>query len=367
MIGDEVFLRRLERVRERLTVLDLDALLLSVGADLPYLTGYQAMPLERLTMLVVPRSGDPVLVVPELEAARVERRPAVFGVETWGETDDPIERVDALLGTSRRAAIGDQTWAQFVVALLAQRPRLELVRGSEVTAPSRTVKDAAEVEALQAAAAAADAVQQQLRDGAIPLEGRTEAAVAADISRGLVHAGHDHVNFTIVASGPNAASPHHEAGDRVIRKGENVLFDIGGTRDGYCSDITRNVHLGEPPAEFVRLYDVLHEAQAAGVAAAVAGTPAQDIDRACRERIADAGFGKEFVHRTGHGIGIDAHEEPYIVEGNEQPVAVGNAFSVEPGIYVPDTWGARIEDIVVVTEDGPLALNRVDHALAVID
>lgn len=348
-------------------MLDLDALLLSVGADLPYLTGYQAMPLERLTMLVVPRSGDAVLVLPELEAARVEQRPAVFGVETWGETEDPIVRVDRLLGGARRAAIGDQTWAQFVVALLAQRPGLELERGSEVTGASRRVKDAAEIDTLQRAAAAADAVQRQLAEGAIALEGRTEAAVAADIARSLLEAGHDHVNFTIVASGPNAASPHHEPGDRVIRKGESVLFDIGGTVDGYCSDTTRNVHLGEPTAEFARLYDVLHDAQAAGVAAAVAGTPAQEVDRACRSRIADAGFGKEFVHRTGHGIGIDAHEDPYIVEGNHAPIEVGNAFSVEPGIYVPDTWGARIEDIVVVTEDGPRALNQADHRLAVID
>lgn len=367
MPGDDVYLQRLQRVRERLTVLDVDALLLSVGADLPYLTGYRAMPLERLTMLVLPREGDPVLVVPELEAPRVEARPAVFGIETWTETEDPILAVDRLLGGARRAAIGDQTWARFVVALLAQRPGLQLLQGSEVTAPIRMVKDAAEIEALARAAAAADSVQQQLRDGDIPLAGRTESAVAADIARALLDAGHDHVNFTIVASGPNAASPHHEVGDRVIRTGENVLFDIGGTLDGYCSDITRNVHVGEPPAEFVRLYDVLHDAQAAGVAAAVAGTPAQDIDRACRERIADAGYGKEFLHRTGHGIGVDAHEDPYIVEGNEEQVEVGHAFSVEPGIYVADTWGARIEDIVVVTEDGPRALNRVDHSLAVID
>ncbi len=366
MNGDEMLLDRIGRVRAQMAALDVDALLLSVGADLPYLAGYRAMPLERLTMLVLPAEGDATLLVPGLEAARVEERPSVFGLETWGETDDPIVRVDELLGGARRAAIGDQTWAQFVVALLRQRSSLELVRGSEVTGPIRMRKDAAEVEALAAAAAAADAVQEQLRDGTIPLEGRREAEVAADIARGLLDAGHDVVNFTIVASGPNAASPHHEAGDRVIRSGENVLFDIGGTREDYCSDITRCVHVGEPPAAFAELYDVLHAAQAAGVAAATAGTPAQDVDRACRRVIDDAGYGEYFIHRTGHGIGIDAHEDPYIVEGNELPLEVGHAFSVEPGIYVPDTWGARLEDIVVVTEDGPRALNQVDHGLAVV-
>ncbi|MEO1062005.1 MAG: aminopeptidase P family protein [Actinomycetota bacterium] len=366
MNGDDLLLDRIARVRAQMASRNVDALLLSVGADLPYLTGYTAMPLERLTMLVLPLEGEATLLVPGLEAARVDERPAVFTMETWGETDDPIERVDRLLGGARRAAIGDQTWAQFLVALLQQRSSLELVRGSEVTAPVRMRKDAAEVEALAAAAAAADAVQQQLRDGTIPLAGRREADVAADIARALLDAGHDVVNFTIVASGPNAASPHHHAGDRVIQTGENVLFDIGGTRRDYCSDITRCVHLGEPPAGFAELYDVLHAAQAAGVAAATVGTPAQDVDRACRQVIDDAGYGEYFIHRTGHGIGIDAHEDPYIVEGNELPLEVGHAFSVEPGIYVPDTWGARLEDIVVVTEDGPRALNQVDHGLAVI-
>ncbi|MEM9714423.1 MAG: aminopeptidase P family protein, partial [Actinomycetota bacterium] len=328
MDGDQVLLERLRRVREQMGRLGVDSLLLSVGADLPYLTGYQAMPLERLTMLVLPVEGDATLVIPELEIARVEPRPDVFAIEPWGETDDPIARVDRLLGSANRAAIGDQTWARFVVELLGRRPSLELMNGTEVTAPIRMRKDAAEVEALAAAAAAADAVQQQLRDGTIPLEGRRESDVAADIARSLLDEGHDVVNFTIVASGPNAASPHHEAGSRVIRAGENVLFDIGGTRDDYCSDITRCVHVGEPPAGFAELYDVLHAAQAAGVAAATAGTPAQDVDRACRRVITEAGYGEFFIHRTGHGIGIDAHEEPYIVEGNELALEVGHAFSV---------------------------------------
>lgn len=367
MTSAEIFAARLATTRARLDELGIDGLIVSVGADLPYLTGYHAMPLERLTMLVVTAETPAQLIVPGLEAARVERLDDLFELVTWGETDDPIAHVSAALGNAARdVAVGDTTWARFVVELLSVRPELRLRRGTEVMKPLREVKDAAEIDALQRAAAAADRVQDQLRTGVIALEGRTESAVQADIAAALLAAGHDEVNFVIVASGPNAASPHHEVGDRVIVDGDNVLFDIGGTLDGYCSDITRCVHLGPPPAEFAELYDVLFAAQAAGVAAATVGTPAEEVDRAARAVIDGAGFGEYFIHRTGHGIGMEAHEEPYIVEGNTAPLAAGHAFSVEPGIYVPGMWGARLEDIVVATDDGPLALNRVDHRLGVL-
>jgi len=196
--------------------------------------------------------------------------------------------------------------------------------------------------------------------------------VAAQIGRRILDEGHHRVNFVIVASGPNAASPHHEPGGRVIRAGEGVLFDIGGTMAGpdevgYCSDITRCVHVGEPPAGFAELYAVLHGSHAAGVAAATVGTPCEDVDAAARRVIDDAGYGEYFVHRTGHGIGVEAHEHPNIVAGNDLPLAAGHAFSIEPGIYVPDVWGARLEDIVVASADGPDAMNRIDHGLAVVD
>ncbi len=363
---DAVLADRIDRVRARLDDTGVDAVLLSVGADLPYLTGYRAMPLERLTMLVVDRGGLPTLVVPGLEAARVRQRPEVFELVTWAETEDPIALVDRRLGGARRAAIGDQTWAGFAVDLLARRPGLELSRASAVISPLRSVKDDAEVAALAAAAAAADRVQQQLRDGEIALVGRTEAAVAAEVSRALLEAGHDEVNFAIVAAGPNAASPHHHPGPHVIESGQSVLFDIGGTLDGYCSDITRNVFCGDPPPGFVELHDALEAAQRAAVAAATVGTPAQEIDRVARRTLEASDLARHFIHRTGHGIGLEAHEDPYIVEGNDDALAAGHAFSVEPGVYVPGRWGARIEDIVVATPDGPRALNLVDHGLAVL-
>jgi Xaa-Pro aminopeptidase len=343
----------------------VDVLLLSVGSDLPYLSGDQAMPLERLTMLVVPRDGQATLVVPRLEAPRVVERPDVFSIMSWNETEDPIGLVASLIDRPEVAAIGDTMWARFLVELLEHWPSTttQYVRSIAVMNALRMRKDAAEVAALQAAGAAADRVAAQLHAGEIPLIGRTEAQVSADISARLLAEGHDVVNFAIVAAGPNAASPHHHAGDRVIQQGELVLTDFGGTMNGYCSDITRCVFLGEPPAEISDAYAVLHRAQAAGVAAAVVGAPCQEVDRAARRIIDDAGFGQYFIHRTGHGIGMEAHEDPYMVEGNDLPIQPGHAFSVEPGIYVPGRWGMRLEDIVVATQQGPSSMNHADHAL----
>jgi len=346
----------------------VDALLVSVGSDLPYLTGYEAMPLERLTMLVVPRDGEATLVIPRLEAPRVVEQPGAFSLRPWNETDDPVAIVADLVGRPSVAAVGDTMWARFLVELLGHWPteRTRFVRSTTVMNELRMRKDAAEIAALHAAGAAADRVAAQLHAGEIQLAGRTEAAVSADISARLLAEGHDVVNFAIVAAGENAASPHHHASSRVIRDGELVLCDFGGTMAGYCSDITRCVSLGTPPAEVAEAYAVLHAAQAAGVAAGVVGAACQDVDRASRAVIAEAGWGEYFIHRTGHGIGMEAHEDPYMVEGNTLPIAAGHAFSVEPGIYVAGKWGMRLEDIVVATEAGPMSMNVADHALVTL-
>lgn len=361
------YLDRIGRARAEMERRGVDVLLLSVGSDLPYLSGYEAMPLERLTMLVVPRDAEATLVIPRLEAPRVAEQPGVFSLRPWNEIDDPVALVTELVGQPGVAAIGDTMWARFLVDLLSFWPSgdggTRYVRSTEVMNALRTRKDAAEIAALQAAGAAADRVAAQLHAGEIPLVGRTEAQVSADISARLIAEGHDVVNFAIVAAGENAASPHHHPGDRVIRDGEIVLTDFGGTMAGYCSDITRCVFLGEPTAEVAEAYAVLHEAQAAGVRAGVVGAACQDVDRAARRVIADAGFGEYFIHRTGHGIGMEAHEDPYMVEGNDQPIEPGHAFSVEPGIYVAGQWGMRLEDIVVATFDGPLSMNHANHAL----
>lgn len=371
--ADAMFAHRMDRVRRAMSDRDVDVVMLSVGADLPWLTGYHAMPLERLTMLVVPADAEATMLVPRLEVPRVVPRPGVFDIVGWDETDDPVELTARLAGPARTVAIGDQTWARFLVDLLPLMPATAWRRGSEIVGPLRAVKEPDEIAALRQAAEAVDRIAAALQAGEIPLIGRTEADVSAELGRRILAEGHEQVNFAIVAAGANAASPHHHPGGRVIEAGEVVLCDFGGTFPGgdhgvgYCSDITRCVYTGEPTAEFAEMYSVLQDAQSRAVAAATVGTPAGAVDGVARDLIADGGFDGYFIHRLGHGIGVEAHEDPYLVGGNDEPLVDGNAFSIEPGIYVPDTWGARIEDIVVATPDGPLALNRANHDLAVVE
>jgi Xaa-Pro aminopeptidase len=352
----------------------VDVLLLSLGADLPWLCGYTAMPLERLTMLVVPPAGadgQPVLVVPELEEARVAPVPDVFTVHAWGENEDAFAVVSDLVrrfaGKAPVLAVSDRAWASTVLRLQEAHPDAAWRPASTVTAPLRAVKDDAEIKALAAAAAAADRVADALLGGEVALVGRTEREISGELTRRLLEEGHDRVNFAIVASGPNSASPHHEAGGRTIAAGDPIVCDFGGSMDGYCSDMTRTVFVGEPSLELTRVYAVVAQAQEAGVQAGKVGEPCCEVDRAARQVIEEAGYGPYFIHRTGHGIGLEEHEDPYMTVDNSAPIVAGHAFSVEPGIYVPGLHGVRIEDIVVAAADGPRSLNRSDHALRVID
>ncbi len=374
---ERVFADRMGRVRAAARLAGVDATLLSVGPDLPWLIGYDAMPLERLTMLVVPTEGDARLVIPAFEVPRVVERGELFSIDGWGETDNPIARVvDALgVGDGQGAtlSIGDHTWSRFLVELQASLPNASWCRAADVVGPLRAVKDDAEIDALARAAAGVDRVAAALQGGEIPLVGRTEADVSAELSRRILAEGHSKVNFAIVAAGVNAASPHHHPGATVIEAGQVVLCDFGGTTEepdglpGYCSDITRCVHIGEPSPEFAESYQHLFEAQAAAVQAAEVGRPASAVDAVARDRLTEAGLGQWFLHRLGHGIGTEEHEDPYIVASNDDPLVAGNAFSIEPGFYVEGRWGARLEDIVVATADGPRSLNQADHNLAVVD
>jgi Xaa-Pro aminopeptidase len=371
---------RINRVRSRMADLGVDVLLLSHGADLPWLTGYRAMPLERLTMLVLPATGDAVLVVPALEAPRVASADTLFTMAAWSDVEDPIDLVTSLLsgpraapGDALRLAISDRAWTTTVLALQRRLPGAEWIEASTVTAPLRAVKDPSELGALRLAGAAADRVAAMLQAGEIGLVGRTEAEVSAQLAALLIEEGHHQVNFAIVGSGPNAASPHHEAGDRVIGRGETVVCDFGGAYSldgdvGYCSDITRTVVTGPPSGQITECYDVLRAAQQQAVSSACSGVRADHVDSVARGIIEEAGFGALFVHRTGHGIGIEEHEDPYLVAGNSEHLRPGHAFSVEPGIYWPGRFGMRLEDIVVIGDDGePEPLNVVDHDLIVVD
>ncbi|HEX6140806.1 MAG TPA: Xaa-Pro peptidase family protein [Candidatus Limnocylindria bacterium] len=348
----------------------LDALLVTPSRDYAYLLGYEAPAMERLTCLVLPASGSPLLVLPRLEEPLARHQLGDLADEleivAWDETDDPFRLVGGRLPSdAMRVGVQDQMWARFVLRLRAILDPMELVEAGPTLSALRRLKSPEEVERLRNAARAADAAMEAIT--AERLSGRTEAEVSARISALLAEAGHQSADFAIVASGPNSASPHHEPGERVISHGDAVVLDIGGTRDGYCSDTTRTAFVGEPPADFAALYEVLRRAQAAACDVVRPGIGAEEVDRAARDVIEEAGYGEAFFHRTGHGIGMETHEEPYIVAGNAEPLLAGHAFSVEPGIYLAGQWGARIEDIVVCTADGGERLNVSSRELYLVE
>lgn len=346
----------------------LAGILVSPGPDLVWLTGY-APPAEteRLTLLVLVPGRDPVLVVPALEAPDAAKAAgaSALTLRDWTDGKDPYRATAGLLDPAARYGVSDNTWAMHLLALQRTLPGTGYAALTDALPMLRAVKDAAELDLLAAAGAAADAAFEDIRN--VPFAGRRETDVAADLAALLRRHGHARVDFTIVASGPNGANPHHEAGERVIAHGDMVVLDFGGLRDGYGSDTSRTVHVGEPTLEERRVHDVVRAAQEAGFRAVRPGAACQDVDRAARAVITDAGYGPYFVHRTGHGIGVTTHEPPYMVEGEEQPLVPGMCFSVEPGIYLPGRFGVRIEDIVTVTEDGGRRLNDTTREMVVVD
>ncbi|MFE0253832.1 aminopeptidase P family protein [Streptomyces sp. NPDC059010] len=358
---------RMERAARTAADAGLAGLLVAPGPDLVWLTGY-APPAEteRLTLLVLASGRDPALVVPALEApdARASGAPGLT-LHDWTDGQDPYAATAALLDPSGRFGVSDNAWAMHLLALQKALPGTSYASLTDALPMLRAVKDTAEVELLAAAGAAADATFEEIRK--VPFGGRRERDVAADLAGLLRDFGHAQVDFTIVASGPNGANPHHEAGHRVIERGDMVVLDFGGLRDGYGSDTSRTVHVGEPTDEERRVHDLVREAQEAGFRAVRPGVACQEVDRAARAVIADAGYGEYFIHRTGHGIGVTTHEPPYMIEGEEQPLVPGMCFSVEPGVYLPGRFGVRIEDIVTVTGDGGRRLNDTTRELVIVD
>jgi Xaa-Pro aminopeptidase len=359
------FRDRLLRATTSIGEAGLDGLLVTPGPDLGYLTGYAPPPFERLTLLVLAPDREPALLVPTLERPAALASPVGGWLEVLGWTDgqDPYAAAARLLA-GRRFAITDQTWASHVLGLQSSAPRISLVPAGEALPLLRAVKDADELGALRAVGAAADRAFGEIVDARF--EGRRETDLAADLADALRASGHETVDFTIVGSGPNGASPHHEAGDRAIEAGDLVVLDFGGRMAGYFSDMTRTVVVGEPTQEQRRVHEAVRAAQQAGFEAVRPGVACEDVDRAARAVIEAAGYGEHFIHRTGHGIGLEVHEPPYLVEGNRAPLVAGMTFSIEPGIYLPERLGVRIEDIVAVTPDGGERFNEATRDLTVV-
>jgi Xaa-Pro aminopeptidase len=364
----DVYARRLAAAARAASAAGLAGLVVTPGYDLRYLTGSRAQTFERLTALVVPADGDPTIVVPRMELASLKESAITelgVAVRDWVDGDDPYALVAGALGDGVTAFAVTDSMPALHLLPLAEVVGVVPVLATDVLRTLRMVKDDAEVDALRQAGAAIDRVHARVPEFLAP--GRTEADVAADIAEAIVAEGHSEVAFIIVGSGPHGADPHHEVSDRELQAGDIVVVDIGGpVEPGYHSDSTRTYSLGEPAPDVARSYAVLQRAQQAAVDAVRPGVTAEQVDAAARDVLAAEGLAEVFVHRTGHGIGLSVHEEPYIVAGNDLPLTEGMAFSVEPGIYFPGTWGARIEDIVVVTADGALPVNSRPHDLVVV-
>jgi D-alanyl-D-alanine dipeptidase len=363
-----VYARRLAAAASAAADAGLTGLVITPGYDLRYLIGSRAQTFERLTALVLPATGEPTVVVPRLELAALKDSAVTelgIAVQDWVDGDDPYRLVAATLGGAPAAtAVTDSMPALHLLPLVDVIGVLPVL-ATGVLRQLRMLKDPAEIDALRKAGAAIDRVHARVPDFLVP--GRTEADVAADIAEAIVAEGHSDVAFVIVGSGPHGADPHHACSDRELQAGDVVVVDIGGAYEpGYHSDSTRTYSIGEPEPEVAQPYSVLQRAQRAAVDAVRPGVTAEQVDAAARDVLAEAGLAEYFVHRTGHGIGLSVHEEPYIVAGNDLPLAPGMAFSVEPGIYFAGRWGARIEDIVIVTEDGAMPVNQRPHELVVV-
>ena len=361
------FAARLQRSARSAGAAGLTGLLLTPGPDLLYLTGYAPVAItERVTMLVVPVDGEPTMIVPRLERPDAEETPgaSVFRLADWADGSDPYEATARLLGPGRYA-LSDSAWAMHLLGLQGRLPDTSYVSMTTALPMLRAIKDSDELERLAAAGAAADAAYGEILG--VRFAGRRERDIGADLASLLRRFGHSQVDFTVVGSGPNGANPHHEMGDRVIQHGDMVVLDFGGLKHGYGSDTTRTVHVGEPTDEEREVHEIVRDAQQAGFEAVRPGVECQEIDRAARAVITEAGYGEYFIHRVGHGIGLTTHEPPYMVEGERQRMQLGMCFSIEPGIYLPGRFGVRIEDIVTVTAEGGRRLNRTPHEMAIVE
>jgi len=366
--GTDVYAERLRAATVAASDAGLAGLVITPGYDLRYLVGSRAQTFERLTALVLPADGEPTVVVPRMELAALKESAVMelgLRVQDWVDGQDPYAMVAEVFGGGPVATAVTDAMPALHLLPLAEVLGTVPVLATAVLRRLRMIKDAAEVDALRKAGAAIDRVHARVPEFLVP--GRSEADVAADIAEAIVAEGHSEVAFIIVGSGPNGADPHHECSDRVLQAGDVVVVDIGGPYEpGYNSDSTRTYSIGQPADDVAARYAVLQRAQQAAVAAVRPGVTAEQIDAAARDVLAAEGLAGAFVHRTGHGIGLSVHEEPYIVAGNDLPLEEGMAFSIEPGIYFPGSWGARIEDIVIVTSDGAQSVNDQPRDLVVV-
>jgi len=368
MTSSNLFSDRLHRLQARMAEAGVDLVAIAPTANMRYLLGFMSFADERPCALLVTRDATR-LVVPELNADQMEVRTHMATLR-WSDADGPrrafAQALDELNLRPGPFLVADNSMRADALLLLQDlvRPGESLPAG-EIMARLRMRKSEGELEALARAAAQADQVLLAAADACRP--GVSEREVAEKTAASFRSQGAEAVDFTIVGSGPNGAFPHHQFSDRRLEPGDMIVIDIGATLDGYHSDVTRMVHLGEPTADERAVFGIVLEALTRGREAAVPGARARDVDRAARQVIEKAGYGPSFVHRTGHGIGLEGHEPPWITGESEVALEPGMVFSVEPGIYLQGQFGVRLEDIVVITDGSCRSLTGLDHAMIVKD
>lgn len=353
-----------EALQQEMRVQKVDWIFLTPSPNFRYVTGYKALPLERLTMLMVPQQGLPQMIVPRLELLLAREHVTIeCEISSFSETEDPIEIVGSI--ACGNIAVDPYMWSEKLLKFQARMKGSTFRDATLLINVVRTVKSGFEKQALLEAGRAIDWVHENV--ASLRFAGRTEREIGEDIKALIFESGHETVDFIIVASGPNAASPHHEVSDRVVKSGDIVVVDIGGTMpSGYCSDCTRTYAVDFVDEEFQQHYNQLQTAQIRAVEGSVVGASCESIDSIARNILIEAGLGEYFIHRTGHGIGLQTHEDPYIVQGNTHKLVDGNAFSIEPGFYIEGKYGARIEDIVISTNNGPLNCNNRPRNLLIV-
>jgi Xaa-Pro aminopeptidase len=364
----DYFKDRWRRVQQIMHRDEVDAILLPPSSDFYYVTGLPTKPSERFTAFILLSEGAPTLILPQFELAGLgpDIRQTV-SCRGWEETDDPFLLAARILGKANaRVAVGSQMWTTFLLSLQERLVEAHWVSAADVMSTMRMTKDDREIHLLmEAQSLAGDALSALLERG---FEGKTERQVAAHLTAIRLEVGLDPVGSAgIIGSGPNGASPHHMNSDRPIKKGDAVLVDFGGGHQGYRADITRTFHVGPATGEFTDVYRCVQAANEAAFSGIRPGVTCESVDRAGREVITAAGYGKYFTHRLGHGIGIDGHEEPYLVQGNKLMLQTNMTVTDEPGIYLPARFGVRIEDVIHVTSKGAERMTHFSRELHELD
>ena len=364
-----IYENRIAKAQGLMAELGVDLMALSLGSNMRYLSGFTDEPGERLLLLLVPQERDPIFLVPELYTDHVRQTSPFEEVRVWKDKDDPLTLLERTvkefhLTPSTKVLVDDSMWATFLLMMKVALAQAEFALASQVMLPLRIQKTPDEVHHMEEAGAIADAAFEKI----LKVSGMTELELATSLEEAMKEKGAEKIAFeTLVASGPNSALPHYRAGQREIEPGDVVILDFGCRIHGYCSDMTRTIVCGERSNEIQAVYDIVERAQEQAVQTVEPGVKVQAIDRVARGEITQAGYGAQFIHRTGHGIGLDVHEAPYIVEGNDLKLEEGMTFSVQPGIYLSGKFGVRIEDIVVVTETGAKRMNTSTHALRAVE